>query len=67
MKRLALNNSHAVELGTFKDIFSDPVTAPLDDKTPSSQELPGAPSNSPPTDALTAARLQNSEKKKAKG
>lgn len=67
IRRLALSNSYAVELGTFKNVLSDPATAPPDDETPSSQELPSAPSNSPPTDALIAARLQNSKKKKAKG
>lgn len=67
IRRLALSNSHAVEFGTFKDVLSDPATAPPDNKTLFSQELLGAPSNSPPTDTLTVTRLQNSEKKKAKG
>ena len=77
MRRLALSNSRAVELGTFKDIFSDPATAPLkSDETStfsSNQLLDNDPTLGPvpktpgTVDGLIAARLKSSEKKKAKG
>ena len=77
MRRLALSNSKAVELGTFKDIFFDPATAPLEpDETPtfsSNQLLDNDPAFGPDlktpgtTDGLTTARLKSFEKKKAKG
>lgn len=57
MRRLTLSNSYAIELGTFKNVLSDLATTPPNDETPSSQKLPGAPSNSAPTDAPTATRL----------
>lgn len=66
MIRLVLSNSYAVEFGTLKNVLSDPATTLSNDKTSSSQKLSVAPSKSPPTDTLIAARLQNSEKKKAK-
>lgn len=66
MRKLVLSNSYAIKLGTFKNVLSDPATAPLNDKTLFSQELPGASSNSLFIDVLTAIRLQNSKKKKAK-
>lgn len=77
MRRLALSNSRAVELGTFKNVFSDLATAPFEpDETPtfsSNQLLDNNPALSPIpktpgiVDGLTAARLKNFEKKKAKG
>lgn len=67
MKKLVLSNSYAIEFGTFKDVLSNPAIAPPNNKTPSSQELPGLPSNSPPIDTLIVLRLQNSKKKKVKG
>lgn len=77
MRRLALSNNRAVELGTFKDVLSNPATAPLEpDKTPtfsSNQLRDNDPALGPVSktlstaDGLTAARLKSSEKKKAKG
>ncbi len=66
MNRLVLSNSHIFEFGTFKDVLFNLTTALLDDKTIFSQGLPLTSSNSPPTDSLIAARLQNSGKKKIK-
>lgn len=72
-----MNNSRAVEFGTFKDVLSDLATAPLTpEKTPtffSNQLLDNDPALGPVlvifgiADDLIAARLKSSEKKKAKG
>lgn len=66
MRRLALSNSYSVELGIFKDVLSDLAIALPDNKTSSSQEFSGVLFNSLPTGALTVARFQNFDKKKAK-
>ena len=77
IRRLALSNSRAVELGIFKDVFSNPATAPLEpDKTPtfsSNQLFNNDPTLGPvpktpgTADGLTATKLKSSEKKNAKG
>lgn len=66
IKRLALSSSYAIEFGIFKDILFDPAKVFPDNKTSFLQEFSDASSNSPLTNALTAAKLQNSKKKKAK-
>lgn len=53
MKKLALKNNNASEIGTFKDILLDPPTGDPDEPTPPK--------------ALAAARLKTVGTKKAKG
>ena len=53
MRKLALKNNNASEIGTFKDIFSDPSTGDPDEPTF--------------LKALVAARLKTVGTKKAKG
>lgn len=57
MRRLVLNNSHAIKFSTFKDVLFDLAITFLDNKTSSSQKLPAVYSNSPSTNALIIARL----------
>lgn len=67
MRRLVLSNSHAIKFSIFKDVLFDLAITSLDDKTFFSQKFPIAYSNSPPTNALIIARLQNFKMKIAKG
>lgn len=76
MRRLVISNCKAARLDTFKDVLSNPATAPFEpDKTPTSlsnQLLDDnlASSPAPKTfgiNSLIAAKLKSSEKQKAKG
>lgn len=62
IKRLALNNSQAIEVGTFREIFSDPPTA-LDEPRGNTGE-PSTPTA--PLEALLTGKRPFSDKKKAK-
>lgn len=62
IRRLALNNSQVIEVGTFKEIFSDPLTAL--DKPTSNTGNPNIPTA--PLEAPLTGRRTLSDKKKAK-
>lgn len=66
MKRLALSNYYAAELGIFKYVFSDPAIAFPDDKTLFSQKLANVLLNSLFIDILIVVEFQNFKKKSQK-